>query len=87
MLVVHWNSDPDQKGYEMSVLTLEGVVEDGKVRLTDSEVLPEKQKVYVVVPDMRIQRAGIHSPRLADPKQIADFTLEMTELPEADAEL
>lgn len=71
----------------MSVLTLEGFVEGGKIRLADSAVLPEKKKVYVVVPDVPNRPPRIRSPRLADPRQITDFTLEMRELPENDAEL
>jgi hypothetical protein len=36
---------------KMSILTLEGVVEGGWVRLVNSAALPENSKVYVVVPD------------------------------------
>ena len=71
----------------MSVLTLEGFVEGGQIRLTEPAVLPEKRKVYVVVPDISAERPRIRSPRLADPSRTSEFSLEMTELPETDAEL
>ena len=36
----------------MSVLTLEGVVESGRIRLMSSLRLPEKERVFVVIPEM-----------------------------------
>ncbi len=35
----------------MSILTLQGVVRNGRIRLDDGVLLPEKSRVYVVVPD------------------------------------
>ncbi len=67
----------------MKVTTYEGVVENGKVRLPEDVALPEKAKVYVVVPgvfDMEVQRvAKIASPRLVHPEQAADFVKEVVE--------
>jgi len=58
----------------MSVTTIEGFVENGVVRLPASIRLPERTKVYVVVPDMIApQVAYVGSPRLAHPEQISDF--------------
>ncbi len=78
----------------MSVMTLEGVVEEGRIRLVDSAVLPENRTVYVVVPDPdpSVEVPRIWSPRLADPRQIAEFAMEVQELSldaldDADAEL
>ena len=68
----------------MSVMTLEGVVEDGRIRLTDSTVLPEKTRVYVVVPDVPLSGLRIRSPRLADPRQAGEFAMEVTESSETD---
>lgn len=66
-------------------MTLEGVVEGGQIRLQSGVRLPEKTKVYVLVPDLEIERiASVHSPRLAHPEQLADFVLEILEEP-ADA--
>ena len=68
----------------MSVITLEGVIEHGKVRLTTNVQLPDNTKVYVVVPDIQIQQtARILSPRLAHPEQVVDFRMEIIE--ESDA--
>jgi hypothetical protein len=36
----------------MPVTTFSGTVEDGQVRLAENVRLPEKAKVYVVVPDL-----------------------------------
>ena len=64
----------------MKVVTYEGVVENGCVQLPAEAHLPEKSKVYVIVPG--IESSGtvhIRSPRLADPSQAPLFKLEVTE--------
>ncbi len=64
----------------MKVATFQGIVENGQIRLSASVRLPEKAKVYVVVPDMQAAQAGyLGSPRLARPEQAADFKLEVAE--------
>ena len=64
----------------MKVATYEGVVENGQVRLPTGVTLPEKARVYVVVPGLEVQpEAHIRSPRLADPAQAARFELEVAE--------
>jgi hypothetical protein len=47
--------------------------------------LPERAKVYVVIPDIEVQPiAFIGSPRLAHPEQAVDFKKEVSEeLPDA----
>ena len=66
----------------MAIVTYEGVVEHGQIRLKAGVRLPEKAKVYVIVPDIQIERgAHIPSPHLAHPEQAADFELEVTEEP------
>lgn len=66
----------------MSIVTFEGIVEHGQIRLTNNVLLPENTKVYVVVPGMQIEQvAHIFSPRLAHPEQVADFKLEVVEEP------
>ena len=61
----------------MKVVTYEGVVENGCVRLPFGTVLPDGTKVYVVVPGMpesgATRVAHIPSPRLAHPEQASDF--------------
>jgi hypothetical protein len=69
----------------MSILTLEGIVDHGQIRLPANVRLPEHAKVYILVPDVKIERtARIESPRLAHPAQAADFTMEISK---ADADV
>jgi len=56
---------------------VEGVVENGRIRLREEVVLPENATVYVIVAE---SPARIHTPRLADPKQAADFRKQVLEL-------
>ncbi|HKI05063.1 MAG TPA: hypothetical protein VKK31_23995 [Thermoanaerobaculia bacterium] len=64
----------------MKVTTFEGFVENGQVRLPVSIRLPEKAKVYVVVPDVEVPSASyVGSPRLVHPEQAADFEKEVVE--------
>lgn len=42
----------------MSVTTFQGTVENGQVRLPANVSLPEKTKVYVVVPDLEQNTSG-----------------------------
>jgi len=71
----------------MSVMTYEGVVEKGQIRLKGDIHLPEKARVFVVVPDTPMKKsARIFSPRLKHPEQAADFILEIVEEP-PDAEV
>jgi hypothetical protein len=70
----------------MKVVTYEGIVENGCVRVPDGVQLPEQAKVYVVVPgayDSGVRRAAhVPSPRLAHPEQAQDFVKEVLELKE-----
>ena len=63
----------------MSVMTLEGIVKNGQVRLVDRATLPDDTKVYVVVPESPHRPPGIWSPRLADRRQAAEFVMEVSE--------
>jgi len=66
----------------MVVRTFEGIVEQGQIRLLATVRLPEKAKVYVVIPDVEVQTvAFIGSPRLVHPEQAADFKKEVIEEP------
>jgi hypothetical protein len=72
----------------MAVLTLEGVVEAGQIRLLGGERLPERATVYVVVPNYPAEktefpvsippRPRLASPRLTDRQTAARFATEMT---------
>jgi hypothetical protein len=71
----------------MAILTIEGIVENGQIRLRDNVTLPERTKVYVVIPDVETAlQAYIYSPRLVHPEQAADFAKQIIEV-SADAEL
>jgi hypothetical protein len=64
----------------MSVATFEGVVVNGQIQLEADIHLPDKTKVYVIVPETKIEQVGnIFSPRLARPEQAVDFRLEVLE--------
>lgn len=67
----------------MSVTTYEATVENGQIKLLHALRLPEKIKVYVVVPDIEIHPViKIGSPRLTHPEQAAHFVKEVVEEPE-----
>jgi hypothetical protein len=64
----------------MSVATIEGIVENGQVRLPPGTQLPERAKVFIVIPGgvaepatAAASKASVYSPRLAHPEQAADF--------------
>ncbi len=64
----------------MSVMTLEGVVENGAIRLINRVALPEKTRVYIVIPEVESNKhAHIYSPRLVHPEQAKYFALEVIE--------
>jgi hypothetical protein len=65
----------------MRVATFEGFVEDGRIWLSGNERLPDKTRVYVVVPETEAASAPayIRSPRLARPEQAALFVKEVVE--------
>src|SRR6185436_14826075 len=60
--------DRREESRKMKVATFEAVVENGQIRLTDSVRLPEKARVYVVIPGVSAT-TYIGSPRLARPEQ------------------
>jgi hypothetical protein len=65
----------------MAVLTIEGTVENGKIRLFDSVTLPEHTRVHVVIPSVAtVEQARVHSPRLRHPEQAADFAKQVVEV-------
>lgn len=67
----------------MTVTTYEGVVENGKIRLKAGIKLPENAKVYIIVPNLKMdEKKAIRmlTPRLANHKQAADFKMQVTEV-------
>jgi hypothetical protein len=66
----------------VSIATIEGVVENGQIRLLDNMTLPEKARVFVVIPELQaVSLARIYSPRLLHPEQAVDFAKELIEAP------
>ena len=62
----------------MSILTFEGIVEGGQIRLKESVRLSEKTKVYIVIPNFETKQAHqIISPRLVQKDQARDFKMEI----------
>lgn len=62
----------------MNIATFEGVVKQGKIQLKRGIRLPDKTKVYVVVPDFQTEQAArIFTPHLVHPEQAADFKMEI----------
>jgi hypothetical protein len=58
----------------MSVATFEGIVENGRVKLPDNVLVPERTKVYVVVPGVgQPAQMRLMSPRLVRPEQAEEF--------------
>ena len=71
----------------MAIFTVEGIVENGQIRLREPVTLPEQTRVYVVIPDMEmLPQAHIASPRLVHPEQAVDFVKQIIEV-SPDAEL
>ena len=67
------------------VRAFEGTVENGLIRLRDNVTLPDKAKVYVIVPELLTEQpAVIWSPRLAHPEEAKEFTKVVLEV-EGDA--
>jgi hypothetical protein len=42
----------------MGILTLEAIVDRGQIRLQDDVLLPERTKVYVIVPTIQVAQTS-----------------------------
>lgn len=61
-----------------NVTTLEGIVENGQIKLPRNTNLPECARVYVVIPGLESSPAiRIVSPRLAHPEQVVEFIMQV----------
>lgn len=56
----------------MQITTIQGIVKDGQIQLTEDYELPEAAEVYVIVPKMEKRTAKIMSPHLVN-KEDAKF--------------
>jgi molybdopterin biosynthesis enzyme len=64
----------------MTLTTYEGIVEKGKIRLKTGVRLPENAKVYVIVPNLQVEKkktVRVRTPRLANRKQAGDFKMKV----------
>jgi len=70
----------------MQVTAYEGIIENGQIRLKTNVDLPEKMRVYVIIPNLETEKTvRVYSPRLVHPEQAVDFKKEIIEeLPNAD---
>jgi hypothetical protein len=66
----------------MGVTTIQGVIENGHVVLSEPIDLQENKVVYVVIPNFESPKR-ILSPRLADKNQAVDFIKEVDDLSDA----
>jgi hypothetical protein len=58
----------------MNLTTFEGIVEDGQIKLPENVHVPERTKVYVVIPGAaQPGETRWPSPRLAHHEQAQDF--------------
>ena len=64
----------------MSIVTFEGIVEQGQIKLKSNVQLPENTRVFVVVPDVQVEKvAHMFTPRLARREDAADFEMEVSQ--------
>ena len=64
----------------MSILALEAIVDHGLIRLPPDVKLPDRTRVYIIVPaNLTQKKARLRSPRLTKPEQVRDFVMEVSE--------
>jgi len=65
----------------MSLMTLEGIIKDGQIRLNSRIDLPENAKVYVIFPEIIDNRTSFYGrPHFIPPDQTEKPSLEMVEM-------
>ncbi len=64
----------------MQVTTIQGIVKNGQIHLSEDIKLPEAATVYVLVPNLEKRTARIMSPRLVDKERLKDFEREIIEI-------
>lgn len=65
----------------MEIISFEGEINSGQIKLPPNLNIPDKTKVYIIIPNIKIKnKAFIDSPRLTNPKQAADFKKEIIEV-------
>lgn len=66
----------------MQITTIQGIVKNGQIQLTEQYELPESAEVYVIIPSATKRTARIMSPRLVDKSKLKDFTREISDIDE-----
>jgi len=65
----------------MPLTAIEGIVENGRIRLREDVTLAENTKVYVIVTESPAKPgAHMYSPRLADRSQAGEFRKQVFEM-------
>ncbi len=64
----------------MQVTTIQGIVKNGQIHLSEDVHLPEMTEVFVIVPKFEQRKARIMSPRLKDKEKLKDFKREIIEI-------
>ncbi len=65
----------------MKVDAYEAVIENGQVKFVENVRLPDKTRVFVVVPETEgTRKVHIYSPRLANPSESSRFVKEVIEV-------
>lgn len=63
----------------MQVTTIQGIVKNGQIHLSEDVKLPEAATVYVVVPNLEKRTAKIMSPRLVNKADAKRFVKTIEE--------
>jgi hypothetical protein len=63
----------------MQITTIQGIVKNGQIHLSDDVKLPEMTEVVVIVPKFERRKARIMSPRLANKADAAKFVKTVEE--------
>ena len=63
-----------------SVTTVEGIIKNGQIVLSEDCSLPESAKVFVIVPNQNSSGAHVRSPRLVDKTRLKDFKRVIVEI-------
>lgn len=64
----------------MQITTIQGIVKNGRIQLSEDVKLPDMTEVFVIVPKLESRKARIMSPRLKDKEKLKDFKREIIEI-------
>ena len=64
----------------MQITTIQGIVKNGQIQLSEDVKLPDMTEVVVIVPKFERRAARIMSPRIKDKEKLKDFKREIIEI-------